>query len=76
MRKRFNSKRICSFENYESSLRAHHNDLVRNHNTKTVVEYSKTIVVKKRYFTTVFGKVVNIKEAELSYYEGFKIYTY
>lgn len=76
MRKRFNSQRICSSENYESSIHAHQNDLARNHNCQTIVEISKTIIVKKRYYTKVFGKIVNIQESELSMYEGFKIYTY
>lgn len=76
MRKRFNAQRICSSESYESSIRAHHNDLARNHNCQTIIEISKTIVVKKRYYTKVFGKIVNINESELPLYEGFTIYTY
>lgn len=76
MRKRFKVERICSSEGYESSIRAHRNDLARNHQSQTIVEISKTIIVKKRYYTKVFGKIVNIKESELSMYEGFKIYTY
>lgn len=76
MRKRFNSQRVCSSENYTSSIRAHHNDLVRNHQSQTIVEISKTIVVKKRYYTYVFGKLINITEQELSMYEGFTIYSY
>lgn len=76
MRKRFNSQRICSSESYESSIRAHHNDLARNHNCQTIVEISKMIIVKKRYYTKVFGKIINIQESELSMYEGFTIYTY
>jgi len=76
MRRRFNAQRICSSEGYESSIRAHRNDLARNHNSKTIVEISKTIIVKKRYYTKVFGKITYIKESELSMYEGFTIYTY
>lgn len=76
MRKRFNAQRICSSEGYESSIRAHRNDLARNHNSKTIVEISKTIIVKRRYHTYVFGKLISIKESELSLYEGFTIYSY
>lgn len=76
MRKRFNAQRICSSEGYESSIRAHHNDLARNHQSQTIVEISKTIVIKKRYYTKVFGKIINIQESELPLYEGFTIYTY
>jgi hypothetical protein len=76
MRKRFNSKRICSSESYESSIHAHQNDLARNHQSQIIVEISKTIVIKKGYYTKVFGKIINIQESELSMYEGFTIYTY
>lgn len=76
MRKRFNSQRICSSEGYESSIHAHQNDLARNHQSQTIVEISKTVIVKKRYYTKVFGKIINIQESELSMYEGFTIYTY
>lgn len=74
MRKRFNSQRVCSSEGYESSV--HRNDLARNHQSQTIVKISKTIIVKKRYYTKVFGKIINIQESELSMYEGFTIYTY
>ena len=48
----------------------------RNHTESYVVEISKTVVVKKKYYTKVFGKIVNIEESELRMYEGFTIYTY
>lgn len=76
MRKCFNSQRVCSSESYESSVHAHRNDLARNHQSQTIVKISKTIIVKKRYYTKVFGKIINIQESELSMYEGFTIYTY
>lgn len=76
MRKRFNSQRICSSESYESSIHAHRNDLARNHQSQTIVKISKTIIVKKKYYTKVFGKIINIQESKLSMYEGFTIYTY
>lgn len=50
--------------------------LKRNHTESYVVEISKTVVTKKRYYTKVFGKIVNIEELELPIYEGFTIYTY
>ena len=74
MRRRINTSKICSSDNYESSV--HRNDLARNHNCQTIVKISKTIIVKKKYYTKVFGKIVNIQESELSMYEGFTIYTY
>lgn len=50
--------------------------LKRNHTESYIVETSKTVVVKKKYYTKVFGKIVSIEESELPTYEGFTIYTY
>lgn len=76
MKKRINTSKICSSDNYESSVRAHKNMLKRNHTESYIVEISKTVVIKKRYYTKVFGKIVSIEESELHMYEGFTIYTY
>lgn len=76
MRRRINTSKICSSDNYESSVRAHINMLKRNHTESYIVEISKTVIIKKRYYTKVFGKIVSIEESELPIYEGFTIYTY
>lgn len=76
MRNRINTSKICNSDNYESSVRAHKNMLKRNHTESYIVEIPKTVVTKKRYYTKVFGKIVNIEELELPIYEGFTIYTY
>ena len=82
MRKRFNTERICSSENYEFSQRYHkrilttnHNKLTTNHNNKEVITMSSKVKITETYYTYVFGKKVQIKKTELSHYEGFNIYT-
>lgn len=75
MRKRFNTERICSSENYESSQRYHKRILTTNHNNKEVITLSSKVKITKTYYTYVFGKKVQIKKTELSHYEGFNIYT-
>lgn len=75
MRKRFNTERIYSSENYEFSQRCHKRILTTNHNNKEVITLSSKVKITKTYYTYVFGKKVQIKKAELSHYEGFNIYT-
>lgn len=75
MRKRFNTERICSSENYELSQRYHKRILTTNHNNKEVITLSSEVKITKTYYTYVFGKKVQIKKTELSHYKGFNIYT-
>lgn len=75
MRKRFNTERICSSENYEFSQRYHKRILTTNHNNKEVITLSFKVKITETYYTYVFGKKVQIKKTELSHYEGFNIYT-
>lgn len=77
MRKRTNTSKVCSSDNYESSNQAHKNMLKRNHQ-KCIVEVHTATIIKKRYYTKVFGKIIDIKEEELHIYESSRmtIYTY
>lgn len=62
MRKRFNTERICSSENYEFSQGYHKRILTTNHNNKEVITLSSKVKITKTYYTYVFGKKSTNKE--------------
>nr|DAF63813.1 MAG TPA: hypothetical protein [Podoviridae sp. ctz6O13] len=66
MRQRFSAARVCSSENYTQSRKVHKAYLDRRHeeNACLVAEITATIVVKPRYFTKCFGRLMEITEAE------------
>lgn len=62
MRKRLNTERICSSENYGFSQRYHKRILTTNHNNKEVITLSSKVKITKTYYTYVFGKKSTNKE--------------
>lgn len=64
MRHRFNKERICSSENYELSKKLHNNYLREFHNIHIVEIEQLVIMKKKKYFVSVFGKLIEISESE------------
>ena len=66
MRQRFNAARVCSSQDYTQSKRAHRAHLDRRHeeNACLVAEITATIVLKPRYFTKCFGRLIEITEAD------------
>lgn len=62
MRKRLNTERICSSENYEFSQRYHKRILTTNHNNKEVITLSSKVKITKTYYTYVFDKKSTNKE--------------
>lgn len=64
MRHRFNKERICSSENYELSKKLHNNYLREFHNIHIVEIEQLVIMEKKKYFVSVFGKLIEISESE------------
>lgn len=71
MRPRIKSNRICSSHNYEESKKIHARSLKRWHEEhKEEVEIiSASIVIKKKKFVSVFGKLVPVTEQELKIHE-------
>nr|DAJ81329.1 MAG TPA: hypothetical protein [Caudoviricetes sp.] len=66
MRKRFNSNRICSSENYEASQRAHREFINRFHeeNLVEIQRVTECISVKQHFYVNCFGKLIEITEVE------------
>lgn len=65
-RKRFNLNRVCSSDNYQSS-RNIHRDYIKNFHNIHVVEIesiTKVTKVKQKCYTSCFGQLVEITEAE------------
>ena len=62
MRKRFNTNRICSSENYHLSINVHRKDLLKNHIDNK--EYFESIKVKLPY-TLCFGKRINLTQRDV-----------
>ncbi len=65
-RKRINLNAVCSSENYKSSKKLH-NDYVRdwhNQHTEEIEIITRSIVIKRRYFVSVFGELVEVTETE------------
>ena len=69
-RKRFNTSRLCSSENYEISRRAHKQELVMAHSQLQQMLIKEEIVVKKTAYIKVFGKFVPLTSVEIPLYEG------
>lgn len=69
MRQRFKSNRICSSENYESSMRVHQKDL-ENHAKLNNMIVKEEIVLKKTAYIKVFGKLIKLDNIEIPLYEG------
>lgn len=63
MRKRINRNSLCSSENYEVSRKIHI-EYVREFHEEHIVEIEKYILEEKRYYVSVFGKLVEISETE------------
>lgn len=63
MRKRINRNSLCSSENYEVSRKLHI-EYVREFHEEHIVEIEKYILEEKRYYVSVFGKLVEISETE------------
>lgn len=66
MRKRFNSNRICSSENYEASQRVHRDYITRFHdeNSVEIKRVTESIAIKQRYFVNCFGKLIEVTEVD------------
>lgn len=69
-RKRFNTSRLCSSENYEVSHRAHKQELVMAHSRLQEMIVKEEIVLKKTAYIKVFGKFVPLTSVEIPLYEG------
>lgn len=69
-RKRFNTSRLCSSENYEISRRAHKQELVMAHSQLQQMLIKEEIVVKKTAYIKVFGRFVPLTSVEIPLYEG------
>lgn len=61
MRQRINRQRFCSSDNYEVSRKIHI-EYIREFHKEHIVEIEKYIL--KRYYVSVFGKLVEISETE------------
>ena len=70
MRQRFKNNRICSSENYESSMRVHQKDLKENHAKLNNMIVKEEIVLKKTAYIKVFGKLIKLDNIEIPLYEG------
>ena len=66
MRKRFNSNRICSSENYEASQRVHREYITRFHdeNSVEIKRVTESVKVKQHCYVSCFGKLIEITEVE------------
>lgn len=69
-RKRFNTARVCTSENYEISHRAHKQELVIAHSQLQQMLIKEEIVVKKTAYIKVFGRFVPLTSVEIPLYEG------
>ena len=63
MRQRINRQRLCSSENYEVSRKLHI-EYIKEFHKEHIVEIEKYILEEKRYYVSVFGKLVEISETE------------
>ena len=63
-RKRFNTARVCTSENYEISHRAHKQELVMAHSQLQQMLIKEEIVVKKTAYIKVFGRLMQISALE------------
>lgn len=72
MRKKFNSARICSSDNYEASRRVYMEYLRRFHNENSVEirQITESITVKKRCYVSCFGQLIEITEVEATRIEN------
>lgn len=66
MRKRFNSNRICSSENYEVSQRVHRDYITRFHdeNSVEIKRVTESVEVKQRCYVSCFGKLIELTEID------------
>lgn len=66
MRKRFNSNRICSSENYEASQRVHREYIARFHdeNLVEIKRVTESVEVKQHCYVSCFGKLIEITEID------------
>lgn len=69
-RKRFNTARVCTSENYEISHRAYKQELVMAHSQLQQMLIKEEIVVKKTAYIKVFGRFVPLTSVEIPLYEG------
>ena len=76
MRKRFNIYKICSSENYKSSVKIHREILIQNHVENTEL-FESIINTHKIAYTLVFGtemilsadEVIRLKDSINIYYK-------
>ena len=76
MRKRFKTSRICSSENYKSSVKIHREILVKNH-VENAELFESIINTHKTAYTLVFGteiilsadEVIRLKDSINIYYK-------
>lgn len=68
-RKRFNTARVCTSENYEISHRAHKQELVMAHSQLQQMLIKEEIVVKKTAYIKVFGNLIAITPSEVARFE-------
>lgn len=69
-RKRFNTSRLCSSENYEITHRAHKQELVIAHSRLQEMLVKEEIVLKKTAYIKVFGNLIPLESFEIPLYEG------
>ena len=68
-RKRFNTARVCSSENYEISHRAHKQELVMAHSQLQQMLIKEEIVIKRQAYVKVFGNLIAITPSEVARFE-------
>lgn len=68
-RKRFNTARVCSSENYEISHRAHKQELVMAHSQLQQMLIKEEIVIKRQAYIKVFGNLIAITPSEVARFE-------
>lgn len=69
-RKRFNTARVCSSENYELSHKIHKQELAKAHSRLQEMIIKEEIVLKKVAYIKVFGTLVPIDNIEIPLYKG------
>lgn len=63
-RQRFKLNRVCSSENYERSQEIRRDFIRRFHseNVEEIHKISSTIIIRKRYYVSCFGKLIEVSE--------------
>ena len=69
MRKRFKTSRICSSENYKSSVKIHREILIKNH-VENAELFESIINIHKIAYTMVFGTEMILSADEVIKLKG------